>query len=209
MGGEMIPRVGLYARVSTSNHHQDPEAQLRDMRMDCSQRSWRVTDEYVDLGFSGTKSKRPALDRLMADARAHKFDVVMVWKFDRFARSATHLLATLEELQQLGISFVSMTDKFDASTPTGKLIFTVLAAVAEMERNLTVERVRSGLRLAVAKGKKLGRRRCQLDHETVRRAIEENGGSIYKAAAALNISYGVAWTLYKRPHRMVGTSTKV
>jgi DNA invertase Pin-like site-specific DNA recombinase len=195
----MIPRVALYARVSTSNHHQDPEAQLRDMHGDCSQRTWRVHEEYVDHGFSGSKSKRPALDRLMADARAKKFDVVMVWKFDRWARSATHLLNTLEELQQLGISFVSMTDKFDVSTPTGKLIFTVLAAVAEMERNLTVERVRSGLRLAVAKGKRLGRRRCDVSHDTVHRAVMSNGGSLKLAARSLGISYGTAWTLLKRP----------
>jgi DNA invertase Pin-like site-specific DNA recombinase len=119
--------------------------------------------EYVDIGISGTKEKRPALDRLMADAHRRKFDVVVVWRFDRFARSVSHLLRALETFQALGIEFVSHSEQMDTSTPTGKMVFTVLGAVAELERSLIVERVKAGLRNARAKGKKLGRPKKVMD----------------------------------------------
>jgi DNA invertase Pin-like site-specific DNA recombinase len=149
-------RIAVYARVSTAGG-QDPEMQLRELREYCQRRGWDIHREYVDAGISGTKEKRPALDRLLADAHKRRFDVVVVWKFDRFARSVSHLLRGLENFRSLGIEFVSLSEQVDTSTPTGKMVFTVLGAVAELERSLIVERVRAGLRNAKAKGKRLGR----------------------------------------------------
>src|SRR5580704_2802463 len=151
-------KIAVYARVSTNNG-QDPEMQLRELRDYCQRRNWEATREYVDVGISGAKEKRPELDRLIADAHRRHFDAVVVWRFDRFARSVSHLLRALETFRSLGIEFVSLSEQVDTSTPTGKMIFTVLGAVAELERSLIVERVRAGLRNAVAKGKRLGRPR--------------------------------------------------
>ena len=145
-------RAALYARVSTSNNGQDPEVQLRELREYVKRRGWEIASEYVDVGISGSKEKRPQLDRLLADAHRRRFDAVVVWKFDRFARSVSHLLRALETFQSLGIEFVSLTEGVDTSTPMGKMVFTVLGAVAELERSLIVERVKAGLRNARAKG---------------------------------------------------------
>lgn len=131
--------------------------QLRELREYCQRRGWEISHEYVDVGISGGKEKRPELDKLLADAHRRHFDAVVVWRFDRFARSVSHLLRALETFRSLGIEFVSLSEQVDTSTPTGKMIFTVLGAVAELERSLIVERVRAGLRNAKAKGRKLGR----------------------------------------------------
>ena len=149
-------RVSLYARVSTDRGQQDPMLQIRELREYCQRRGWEIVSEYVDR-MTGTKDRRPELDRLMADAHKRRFDVVIVWKFDRFARSVSHLIRALENFQALGIQFVSLSESIDTSTPAGKMVFTVLGAVAELERSLIVERVRAGLRNARAKGKRLGR----------------------------------------------------
>src|SRR5580692_9039065 len=156
-------RVAIYARVSTSNNGQDPAMQTRELREYCERRGWQLAGEYVDIGISGTKEKRPELDRLMADAHRRRFDCVVVWKFDRFARSVSHLLRALETFKAQGIEFVSFSEQMDTSTPAGKMVFTVLGAVAELERSLIVERVRAGLRNARAKGKSLGRPRVAVD----------------------------------------------
>jgi len=156
-------RTAIYARVSTNGHGQDPEMQLRELREYCQRRGWSVSGEYVDNGISGTKEKRPELDRLMAEAHRRRFDVVAVWKFDRFARSVSHLLRALETFNALGVGFVSLSESLDTSTPAGKMVFTVLGAVAELERSLIAERVRAGLRNARAKGKKLGRPKVIVD----------------------------------------------
>jgi DNA invertase Pin-like site-specific DNA recombinase len=150
-------RAAIYARVSTTNNGQDPLVQTREMKEYCPRRGWTIVDEYVDVGISGTKEKRAELDRLMADAHRRRFDVVVVWRFDRFARSVSHLLRALETFQSLGIEFVSLSEQLDTSTPTGKMVFTVLGAVAELERSLIVERVRAGMRNARAQGKRIGR----------------------------------------------------
>jgi len=155
-------RAAIYARVSTSTHGQDAGVQTRELGEFCERRGWTLA-EYVDIGISGAKEKRPALDRLMADAHKRRFDVVVVWRFDRFARSVSHLLRALETFQALGIEFVSLSEQMDTSTPTGKMVFTVLGAVAELERSLIAERVRAGLRNAKAKGKQLGRPRVRVD----------------------------------------------
>jgi hypothetical protein len=139
-------RAAIYARVSTTGNGQSPEMQLRDFAEYAKRRGWTVVGEYVDVGISGAKDKRPELDRLMADAHKRRFDVIVVWRFDRFARSVSHLLRALETFQALGIEFVSLSEHMDTSTPTGKMVFTVLGAVAELERSLIVERVRAGMR---------------------------------------------------------------
>ena len=128
-----ITRTALYARISTSNNGQSPEMQLRELREYCERRGWSIAGEYVDLRISGTKEKRPELDRLMSEAHRRHFDAVIVWKFDRFARSVSHLLRALEAFQALGIHFVSLSESLDTSTPAGKMVFTVLGAVAELE----------------------------------------------------------------------------
>jgi DNA invertase Pin-like site-specific DNA recombinase len=150
-------RVAIYARVSTTNQGQDPTMQTRELREYIERRGWQLAGEYVDNGVSGTKERRLELDRLMADAHRRRFDVVAVWKFDRMARSVSHLLRVLETFNALGINFVSLSESIDTATPAGKMVFTVLGAVAELERSLIVERVKAGLRNARAKGKRLGR----------------------------------------------------
>jgi DNA invertase Pin-like site-specific DNA recombinase len=160
-------RVAIYARVSTTNHGQDVTMQTRELKEYIERRGWQLVAEYVDTGISGSKERRPELDRLMADAHKRRFEVVCVWRFDRFARSVSHLLRALETFRALGIDFVSFSEQMDTSTPAGKLVFTVLGAVAELERSLIVERVKAGLRNARAKGKHLGRPRSILDARKV------------------------------------------
>src|SRR6202790_4699764 len=160
-------KVAIYARVSTSNNGQDPTMQTRELREYCDRRGWQPAGEYVDVANSGTKEKRPELDRLMEDAHRRRFDAVVVWKFDRFARSVSHLLRALETFKALGIEFVSLSEQVDTSTPAGKMVFTVLGAVAELERSLIVERVRAGLRHARAKGKRLGRPKKYVDEAQI------------------------------------------
>jgi DNA invertase Pin-like site-specific DNA recombinase len=187
-------KVALYARCSTNNGHQDPEMQLRELREYCERRGWQVTGEYVDVGVSGAKEKRPELDRLMTDAHRRKFDVVVVWKFDRFARSVSHLLRALENFVALGIEFVSLSEQMDTSTPTGKMVFTVLGAVAELERSLIVERVKAGLRNARAKGKRFGRPSLTVKPSEVA-ALRAQGLSMRACATSLGISVGAVHKL--------------
>lgn len=150
-------QVAIYARVSTLGAGQDPEMQTRELREYCERRGWTVVGEYVDRGISGAKDSRPELDRLMEDAHKRSSSGVVVWKFDRFARSVSHLLRALETFRALGIEFVSLTEQVDTTTPMGKMIFTVLGSIAELERGLIVERVKCGMRNARAKGKQIGR----------------------------------------------------
>ena len=154
-------RAALYMRISTKNHGQTTETQALALSEYAAHRGFTVTEEYRDEGISGSKDSRPALDRLMKDARMRKFDVVIVARFDRFARSVSHLLRALEEFSHLGVDFVSLSESVDTSTPMGKMIYTVLGAVAELERNLIRERVHMGLSRARKQGKQLGRRACR------------------------------------------------
>ena len=119
--------------------------------------------EYVDAGISGMKDSRPELNRLMADAHRRRFDAIVVWKFDRFARSVSHLLRALETFKALGVDFVSLSEQIDTSTPIGKMVFTILGSVAEMERSMIAERVKAGMRNARSKGKHIGRPRATAD----------------------------------------------
>ena len=150
-------KVAIYARVSTVGAGQDPEMQTRELKEYCERRGWTVVGEYVDRGVSGAKDSRPQLDRLMEEAHKRRFSLLVVWKFDRFARSVSHLLRALETFRALGIEFVSLTEQVDTTTPMGKMIFTILGSVAELERSLVIERVRAGMRNARAKGKRIGR----------------------------------------------------
>lgn len=151
--GKPIETAAIYARVSTTD--QTCDLQLRDLREYCERRGWRAI-EYVDTGVSGAKASREQLDRLMLDAKRGKLDVVICWRFDRFARSTKHLLDALEEFKSLGIGFVSHQEAIDTTSPMGKLLFTIVAAMAEMERSILIERVRAGMATAKAKGKSLG-----------------------------------------------------
>jgi DNA invertase Pin-like site-specific DNA recombinase len=180
-------KVAIYARVSTTNHGQNVSMQTRELKDYCERRGWSVVDCYIDEGISGTKDRRPELDRLMSDAHKRKFDVVTVWRFDRFARSVSHLLRALETFKSLGIDFVSFSEQMDTSTPSGKMTFTVLAAVAELERSLIVERVRSGLRNAQAKGKRLGRPTVAFSDTQIHSLLAE-GKSMSAVAAQLGIN---------------------
>jgi DNA invertase Pin-like site-specific DNA recombinase len=180
-------KAALYARVSTKNHGQDVTMQTRELLEYCERRGWIVAGEYIDAGICGAKESRPELNRLMADAHFRKFDVVVVWKFDRFARSVSHLLRALETFNSLGIAFVSLSEQMDTTTPAGKMVFTVLGAVAELERSLICERVRAGLRNAVAKGKRLGRPRVMVDASRIAR-LRGQGRSIRGIADALGYS---------------------
>src|SRR6202790_405795 len=195
-GADLDRRAVLYSRVSTTNG-QDPEVQSREIREYCQRRGWPLVGEYVDAGISGAKERRPQLDRLIADAHKRKFEVIVVWKFDRFARSVSHLLRALENFRALGIEFVSLSEQIDTSTPTGKMIFTVLGAVAELERSLIAERVRAGLRNAKAKGKQLGRPRVSVDVAQIAR-LRASGASWPQIARELGVSVGTVYQAARR-----------
>src|SRR5215831_4461058 len=147
-------KVGIYLRVSTEG--QNTEGQESELKEYANNRGWEVGRIYRDK-ITGTTTSRPGLSELMTDAKKRKFSAVLVWRFDRFARSVSHLLQALETFRGIGIDFVSLSEQVDTSTPTGKMVFTVLGAVAELERSLIGERVRMGLQNAVRRGKKLGR----------------------------------------------------
>ena len=185
-----ISRVALYARVSTLNG-QDPEMQLSELREYASRRGWSITREYVDQGVSGSKESRPELNQLMADAHRRKFDAVLVWKSDRFGRSLKHLVNALADLCAYGVAFISFRDNLDLSTPSGRLMFQIIGAMAEFERSLIQERVRAGLRNARAKRKKFGRPRAQVDADRVA-ALRQEGLSWSQVCRALKVSKGSA-----------------
>src|SRR5436309_8437398 len=169
----MSTRVAVYARVSTSNGHQDPEMQLLELREYAERRSWTIAAEYVDHGISGSKESRPALNRLMADAQRRKFDAVLVWKIDRWGRSLKHLVTSLADLDAYGVAFVSLRDNLDLSTPSGRLMMQLLGAMAELEPALIQERVTARLRNAKLKGKTLGRPRRIISSDEMTRLREQ------------------------------------
>src|SRR5437016_5377161 len=186
-----MKRAALYMRVSTRGHGQTTETQALALREYAAHRGFEIVEEYPDTGISGSKDSRPGLDKLIKDARARHFDVVIVARFDRFARSVSHLLRALEEFNHLGIDFVSLSESIDASTPMGKMIFTVLGAVAELERNLIRERVHMGISRARKQGKALGRPRVDVDPLQVA-GLRSRGLSWNQIAAKLNVGRGTA-----------------
>ena len=201
-GGPPV-RVALYARVSTRNHGQDTEVQLRELRQYCQRQGWEIVGEYTDR-ITGTKARRPGLDKLMADAANHVFDVVLVWRWSRLARSVKHLHDALEKFNHLDIRFVSMNEGTDTSTSLGKLLFTILGGIAEFERDIVVENIRSGLENARSKGKHLGRPkgpdpRYAVDLDAVSRR-NLAGESLHRISQDLGVSVGL---LHKRLHAKV------
>jgi len=182
------PRVAIYARVSTKNNGQNPETQLMALREYAKARGFEVFHEYIDIGISGAKEKRPALDQLMDHARKRSFDAVLVARFDRFARSTRHLVLALDEFNALGVDFISLSESVDTSTPMGKMVYTVIAAVAELERSLIRERVVMGLQRAKAQGKRLGRPAAAIDPAEVQ-GLREQGMSFRAIARQFGVSH--------------------
>lgn len=191
--------AAVYARVSKVNGGQDYTMQTRELVEYCQRRGWEIFDTYVDNGATGKKDSRPALNRLMGDAHARRFDVVVCWRFDRFSRSVSHLCRALETFNALDIQFVSLCEQVDTNTPTGKLVFTILGAVAEGERNLIAERVRSGLKNARAKGKRLGRPTKCVDVDRIN-SLRASGHSWRKIAGMMKLSIGTVHAAARSQH---------
>jgi DNA invertase Pin-like site-specific DNA recombinase len=184
-------RAALYARISTLNHGQDPEVQLRELREFCHQRGFTIAQEYVDRGICGSREQRPALDKLIADCRKRIVDAVVVYRYDRFARSLRQLVNALDEFRSLGIDFISIHEGVDTSTPNGRLIFGIFASIAEFERELIRDRVRSGLAAAKARGKRVGRPRVAVDVRRIE-SLRLQGRSWAEITRETGISKGTA-----------------
>ena len=180
-------RAALYARISTVGHGQDAGLQIDELRQVAAQRGWIVSGEFVDVGVSGIVDSRPELNRMMAAARAGKLDLVAVFRFDRFARDTRHLLTALDDLRCLGVDFISLREQVDTSTPMGKAMFTIIAAVAQLERDIIRERVIAGVRRAQAAGKHCGRPRVEMDLRPALALLRE-GRSLKEAARILQVS---------------------
>lgn len=180
------PRAALYARVSTTKHGQDVALQVEALRATATQRGWAIVGEYTDTGESGARRDRPELVKVMQLARSRAIDVVAVWRFDRFARSTAHLLEALDEFGRLGVDFVSLREQIDTSTPMGKAMFTITAAVAELERDLIRERVQAGVDRAKAAGKHCGRPERALDLSGAERLLADGVG-LRQAARMVNL----------------------
>src|SRR6202049_4063366 len=179
-------RIGIYARVSTKD--QSCELQVRDLRAYCTARGFDLVGEYVDVGQSGAKDSRPELNKLMDDARKRQFDAIVVWRFDRFARSTKHLLSALEEFRSLGIQFISYQENIDTSIALGQALFTIVSAVAQLERDLIWEPVSAGIRNARANGEKLGRPTSGVGYERILQ-LKAGGQSLRQIATTLGVGY--------------------
>jgi DNA invertase Pin-like site-specific DNA recombinase len=179
-----MKRAALYMRVSTVDQH--PETQLHDLRGLAAQRGFEIVNEYTDK-ISGAKAKRPGLDQLLADARRKRFDIVMVWAFDRMARSVRHFLEVLDELNHLEIEFVSFRENIDTGGPLGRALVVIIGASAELERNLIIERVRAGMRRARLEGRRIGREPLNVDRHALLRD-RARGMSLTDLAKAYRIS---------------------
>jgi DNA invertase Pin-like site-specific DNA recombinase len=192
-------KAAIYARVSTVD--QEPENQLQELRRYVEARGWSAV-EHVDHGVSGATKRRPALDRLLGDARRRRFDVLVCWRLDRLGRNLKHLITLLDDLQALGIAFVSLAEGIDATTPAGKLQMHILGAIAEFERERIRERVLAGLQRARTQGKRLGRPRAAVPLERLRRI---DGLPVDVAAERL----GVSRSTVKRWRRQVQQSSSI
>jgi DNA invertase Pin-like site-specific DNA recombinase len=190
-----MKRAALYMRVSTVDQH--PETQLLDLRQMAIQRGYEVVQEYTDR-ISGAKARRPGLDQMMADARRGKFDVVLVWASDRIARSVKHFLDVLDELNRIGVDYVSFRENIDTAGPLGRAIIVIVSAVAELERSLIVERVRAGMRRAKLEGRHIGRRPLDLDREAILRD-HRLGQSLGKIAREQGISRATVHRVVHEP----------
>ena len=193
------PRVALYFRVSTAD--QSTALQKADLRRYAKARALTVFKEYSDDGVSGTKAKRPALDQLMDDARKRQFDMVVVWRFDRFARSTKHLVTALEEFQHLKIDFVSYSENIDTSSPMGKAMFTIVSAIAELEHSIIKERVTAGVRQAISKRESWGRRPVEVakpDLVATIQALTKQGLGCHRIGKQVGLSSRTVWRVRQR-----------
>jgi DNA invertase Pin-like site-specific DNA recombinase len=190
-----VKRAALYMRVSSLDQH--PETQLYDLRQMASQRGYEIVQEYTDR-ISGAKTRRPGLDNLMRDARRGRFDVILVWASDRIARSVKHFLEVLDELNRLNIEFVSFREQIDTGGPLGRAIVVIIGAIAELERNLIIERVRSGMRRARLEGRHIGRRPLDLDREAILRD-RQRGQSLGQIAKSHGISRATVHRVIHEP----------
>ena len=197
-----MKRAALSLRVSTLDQH--PETQVLDLRQMAAQRGYEIVQEYTDR-ISGVKARRPGLGDLMRDARRGRFDVVLVWASDRIARSVKHFLEILDELNHLNIEFVSFREQLDTAGPLGRAVVTIIGVVAELERNLIVERVRAGMRRAKLEGRHIGRLPLQLDREAIIRD-RQHGLSLGKIAKVHGISRA---TVYRVVQTQNGSGTTV
>jgi DNA invertase Pin-like site-specific DNA recombinase len=179
-----LKRAGLYLRVSTVDQH--PETQLHDLRQMAAQRGYEIVAEYTDR-ISGTKAKRPGLDQMMTDARRGRFDVVLVWASDRIARSVKHFLDVLDELDRIGVQYVSFRENIDTGGPLGRALVVIIGAIAELERSLIVERVRAGMRRARLEGQRIGRAPLVLDNLAIQQDLQR-GQSLREIAKGHRIS---------------------
>ena len=189
-----MKRAVLYLRVSTFDQH--PETQLYDLRGMAAQRGVEIAGEYTDT-ISGSKQKRPGLDRLMADARRGKFDIVLVWAFDRIARSVRHFLEVLDELTHLNLEFVSFRENVDTGGPLGRAMIVIIGAIAELERSLIIERVRAGMRRAKLEGRHIGRKPLNVDRDAVLHE-RAHGQSLTEIAKTLQTSRATVSLLLKQ-----------
>lgn len=186
-------KIAIYARISTNNKGQDIDLQLNELRSYALARGWAITTEYTDC-LSGAFEARPGFQQLMLAAAAREFDAVLVWKLDRFARSLRHLVNAIDQLQGYNVAFVSLRDNIDLSTPAGRLMFHVIGAMAEFERELFAERVRAGMKNARAKGHRLGRAKSTINHDHIRQ-LRSQGLSWHEVARVANTSVG---TIYRQ-----------
>jgi len=189
-----VKRAALYMRVSSVDQH--PETQLHDLHQMAAQRGYEIVNEYTDR-ISGVKARRPGLDDMMRNARRGRFDVVMVWASDRIARSVKHFLEVLDELNRLNIEFISFRENIDTGGPLGRAIVVIIGAIAELERNLIIERVRAGMRRARLEGRHIGRNPLELDDEAIRRERCQ-GQSLRQIARGHRISTATVQRVLRR-----------
>ncbi len=199
-----VKKAAIYTRVSTADQH--PETQLYDLREMAKQRGCEIVHEYSDT-ISGAKSKRPGLDQLMADVRRHRFNVVLVAAFDRVARSVRHFLEVLDELNHLGIEFVSQRESIDTGGPLGRAIVVIVGAIAELERNLIIERVKAGMRRAKLEGRRIGRTPLNIDREQMVRD-RRSGMSLREVAERHHISRASVCRLMKESTTAISATTR-
>jgi len=201
-----MKRAALYCRVSTVDQH--PETQLGELRQFAANKGFQVVGEYTDHGVSGMRARRPELDRMMDDARRHRFDVLLVWSCDRLARSTKHLLQTLDELNGMGIQFLSQREAIDTEGPLGRAIIVIVSAMAELERCIIVERVRAGMRRAKLEGRRIGRARMDVNREQV---IQDrrSGMSLTRVAKKHGISRASVCRLMNEVNANSGTAVLV
>jgi DNA invertase Pin-like site-specific DNA recombinase len=186
--------------VSTADQH--PETQLNELRQFAANRGFKVVGEYIDHGYSGARARRPELDRMMQDAQRHKFDVVLVWACDRLARSTKHLLQTIDELNGMGVQFLSQREAIDTEGPLGRAIIVIVSAMAELERSIIVERVKAGMRRARLEGRQIGRARLDVNREQIVRD-RRSGMSLTQVAKKHGVSRASVCRIVKQSSAFV------